>query len=100
MSIVQITMYAVRCDHPGCEKQDSTDDYVAWLTPQQANDVATSDAGWLAVAAPEGPHYCDLHLAWCEQCDEQRPILEMVQDPSDGSWYCKSHIKEETPSGV
>lgn len=100
--IIRIVMYAVRCDFPECEKQDSTDDYVAWLTPQQAHEVATTDGGWFSPTDERSgeKHYCPDHLAWCEECDEQMAMVDMVQDPEDRSWTCKSHATEEVSNGV
>jgi hypothetical protein len=101
MSVIPVTMYQVKCDYPGCEKCDVTDEYEAWATPQQAHEVATTDGGWLSPSSePAGRHYCPDHVAWCEECDEQMPMTEMVQDPEDKSWTCLSHQTEEVNNGV
>jgi hypothetical protein len=92
VTVVRVDMYVVACDHPGCEKRDVTEEYVAWTTPQAAHEVAITDGGWISPdGSPGGLHYCSDHTAWCEECDEQKPMVTMVQDTADKSWYCKEH---------
>ena len=66
--LVADQMYHLECDDDACTARIPGDgwDYVAMADPVTLIEQAI-DNEWLIY---QGKHYCDNHVAWCEECEE------------------------------
>ena len=86
MSIREITMYQIACDHPGCDYNTGTDgDYSGW------GDTETALDDWrdsIDGQTSGDEHYCPPHRRHCcADCGNTRDLSEWA-----GDHYCPAHI--------
>ena len=62
-----VTMYQVLCDR--CKATDTDSDFFAWVTADQAVDIAV-ESEWLAMGER---HYCPACVEWDEDADALVP---------------------------
>lgn len=78
MTIREIPMYQVVCDHGGCDYYTAMDgEFYAWAEESQALDEWVESEN---VQTPDGRHFCREHIP-----DDHCPVLNGAHDMADRS---------------